>query len=62
MIDDLQELRIGPIRLDIPVVLAPLAGYSDVPFRAAYRREGCRLAFTPLGLWKGARRGPRHVS
>ena len=29
-------------------LLAPLAGYSDVPFRQACRRYGCRQAFTPL--------------
>jgi tRNA-dihydrouridine synthase B len=29
-------------------LLAPLAGYSDVAFRRACRRYGCRLAFTPL--------------
>lgn len=30
------------------VYLAPLAGYTDVPFRLACRRHGCRAAFTPL--------------
>ncbi len=29
-------------------VLAPLAGYTDVPFRRACRRYGCRRAFTAL--------------
>jgi tRNA-dihydrouridine synthase B len=29
-------------------LLAPLAGYSDIPFRRACRRHGCRHAFTPL--------------
>lgn len=29
-------------------LLAPLAGYTDVPFRLACRRQGCRYAFTPL--------------
>ena len=30
------------------VFLAPLADYSDYPFRRACRRFGCRYAFTPL--------------
>ncbi len=30
------------------VLLAPLAGYSDLPFRLAARKCGCRFAFTPL--------------
>jgi len=29
-------------------VLAPLAGYTDLPFRRGCRRYGCRRAFTPL--------------
>jgi tRNA-dihydrouridine synthase B len=29
-------------------MLAPLAGYTDVPFRRGCRRCGCRFAFTPL--------------
>lgn len=30
------------------VILAPLAGYTDEPFRRVCRRCGCRFAFTPL--------------
>ncbi len=29
-------------------ILAPLSGYTDVPFRQACRRHGCHYAFTPL--------------
>lgn len=29
-------------------VLAPLAGYTDIPFRRLCRKFGCRRAFTPL--------------
>ena len=39
-------------RPDLPpprsVLLAPLAGYTDEPFRRVCRRCGCRYAFTPL--------------
>ena len=30
------------------VFLAPLSGYTDLPFRRACRRHGCEYAFTPL--------------
>jgi tRNA-dihydrouridine synthase B len=30
------------------VVLAPLSGYTDLPFRRACRAQGCFYAFTPL--------------
>jgi tRNA-dihydrouridine synthase B len=29
-------------------ILAPLAGYTDLPFRRVCRRHGCRVAYTPL--------------
>jgi len=30
------------------VLMAPLSGYTDAPFRLLCRRYGCRFAFTPL--------------
>lgn len=37
-----------PTLADVNWVLAPLAGYTDVPFRRACRQYGCRMAYTPL--------------
>ncbi len=37
-----------PLYPENAVVLAPLADYTDYPFRRACRRFGCRHAFTPL--------------
>ena len=33
-------IQIGPIRLDAPVILAPLSGISDLPFRRLVKRWG----------------------
>lgn len=30
------------------IVLAPLAGYTDLPYRVSARRHGCRFAFTEM--------------
>ena len=40
MHSELGELRIGPLRLDFPVVQAALSGYSDMPMRLIARRHG----------------------
>jgi nifR3 family TIM-barrel protein len=37
MPDTFKPLRIGPVAVDFPVVLAPLAGYSDVSYRLICR-------------------------
>lgn len=36
-------LRIGPLTLDVPVVLAPMAGITNVPFRSICRQFGAGL-------------------
>ncbi|MBT3376153.1 MAG: tRNA-dihydrouridine synthase family protein [Lentisphaerae bacterium] len=38
----------SPLPMSDAVVLAPLSGYTDLPFRTACRRHGCLYAFTPL--------------
>jgi tRNA-dihydrouridine synthase B len=41
-------LKIGTLTLSPPLVLAPLSGVSDLPFRLINRRHGCALAFTEM--------------
>src|ERR1700752_3975275 len=36
----IQDLKIGPLQLDFPVVQAALSGYSDWPMRVIARRMG----------------------
>ncbi|MBB4265342.1 tRNA dihydrouridine synthase DusB [Roseospira visakhapatnamensis] len=41
-------LTLGSVRLDSPVLLAPMAGITDRPFRRLARRFGCPLAFSEM--------------
>ncbi len=45
-----KPLRIRGLILDPPVVLAPLAGYSDLPFRLICRSCGAPFATTEVML------------
>ncbi|MFC4255679.1 tRNA dihydrouridine synthase DusB [Altererythrobacter xixiisoli] len=44
----LQPIDIGPVRIDCPVVLAPMTGVTDMPFRALVRRYGSGLNVTEM--------------
>ncbi len=39
---------IGPVRIDCPVVLAPMTGVTDMPFRTLVRRYGSGLNVTEM--------------
>lgn len=41
-------LSIGHVTVDSPLVLAPMAGITDLPFRLINRSFGCGLAFTEM--------------
>ena len=41
-------LRIGSLVLPLPIVLAPMAGYTDSTFRTICLERGCGLVFTEL--------------
>jgi len=48
MMSRLQPIKIGPITIDNPVVLAPMTGVTDRPFRTLVRRFGSGLNVTEM--------------
>jgi len=46
MLMEKRVLEIGELRLDNAVLLAPLDGYTDLPFRLLCRKLGASMAFT----------------
>ncbi|OYW46464.1 MAG: tRNA dihydrouridine synthase DusB [Sphingomonadales bacterium 32-68-7] len=44
----LEPIQIGPLRIDCPVVLAPMTGVTDMPFRTLVRRYGSGLNVTEM--------------
>ena len=44
----LNPIQIGPVRIDCPVVLAPMTGVTDMPFRTLVRRYGSGLNVTEM--------------
>ncbi len=44
----LKPIQIGPVQIDDPVVLAPMTGVTDMPFRTLVRRYGSGLNVTEM--------------
>ncbi|MBT2185580.1 tRNA dihydrouridine synthase DusB [Sphingobium nicotianae] len=44
----LKPIQIGPVTVDMPVVLAPMTGVTDMPFRTLVRRYGSGLNVTEM--------------
>jgi len=44
----LSPIQIGPITIDTPVILAPMTGVTDLPFRKIVRRYGSGLNVTEM--------------
>lgn len=55
----IKPLRIGNVVLDFPVLLAPMAGYTDAVMRALARRYHCGMAFTEVTSAEGIVRGSK---
>lgn len=52
----IQPLQIGKLIIPFPFLLAPLAGYTHLPFRLLCRRFHCGLAFTEMVTAEGITR------
>ena len=44
----LKPIEIGPVRIETPVILAPMTGVSDLPFRKVVRQYGSGLNVTEM--------------
>jgi tRNA-dihydrouridine synthase B len=44
----LKPIAIGPIRIDSPVILAPMTGVTDLPFRKVVKRFGAGLTVSEM--------------
>jgi tRNA-dihydrouridine synthase B len=54
-------LRIGPVALDNPVILAPMSGVTDMPFRRLARRLGAGLVVSEMIASEAAIRANRQT-
>jgi tRNA-dihydrouridine synthase B len=44
----LTPIEIGPVRIDAPVILAPMTGVTDLPFRRVVKRYGAGLTVSEM--------------
>ena len=44
----LKPIQIGPVRIDSPVILAPMTGVTDLPFRRIVKRYGAGLTVSEM--------------
>ena len=44
----LSPIQVGPVQIDCPVILAPMTGVTDLPFRRLVRRFGSGLNVTEM--------------
>ena len=44
----LRPVEIGPVKIDDPVILAPMSGVTDMPFRRMVKRGGAGLVVSEM--------------
>lgn len=52
-------MKLGTLQFDIPLVLAPMSGITDYPFRRLAREKGCCFTFTEMVSAEGLLRKGR---
>lgn len=52
----LKPLKFGTVTIDFPVVLAPMAGYTDAAFRSICKENGAGACYTEVTSAEGIRR------
>jgi tRNA-dihydrouridine synthase B len=55
------RLAIGPLEVSPPLILAPMAGITDLPFRALAREQGAPLCFTEMVSAQGLIRNGKNT-
>ena len=45
---ELKPIHVGPVRIDAPVILAPMTGVTDLPFRRMVKRYGAGLTVSEM--------------
>jgi len=53
---NLKPLQFGNVTIDFPVVLAPMAGYTDAAFRSICKEQGAGACYTEVTSAEGIRR------
>jgi len=53
------SVQIGPVRLNTPVILAPMSGVTDMPFRSLVKRSGVGLVVSEMIASKAMIRAAR---
>lgn len=48
MVNLLKPIEIGPVRIDVPVLLAPMSGVTDQPYRLEVKRWGAGLVVSEM--------------
>ena len=46
--DALKPIRIGPVEVESPVILAPMTAVTDLPFRRVVKRYGAGLTVSEM--------------
>src|SRR5580704_13430703 len=44
----LKPISVGPVRIDMPVILAPMSGVTDMPFRRLVKSFGAGLVVSEM--------------